>query len=184
MDHPTALTTGVDPDWQSLNEHRLPGIRRVAATSDSLPFSAQTYDLILASWILEHLPFPADTLQQVWRILKPGGAFIFITPNGRHPAAQLNRLLGRLAGLQNILVEQLYGRDRVDTFPTYYRANTRERLYQLANQAGLQLVDLVTVPDPTYLAFSPSMFRLARLIEDNISASRHIHLVGVMRRLE
>jgi SAM-dependent methyltransferase len=182
LDHPAAQMTGVDPDWLSLVQHRLPGIDRLAAISDALPFAPEQFDLILASWLLEHLPQPEQTLREVRRVLKPGGVAAFVTPNGRHPAARLNRILGRLAGVQDLLVETLYGRSREDAFPTFYRANTPDALRRLARHVGLELITLEVIPDPTYLAFTPSLFRLACLLEDNLPESRHIHLVGVLKR--
>ena len=182
LDHPPAQITGVDPDWLSLSQHRLHGIDRLAAISEDLPFTAGQFDVVIASWILEHLAQPEKTLTEIRRVLKPGGAAVFITPNGRHPAAQLNRILGRLESVQDVLVERLYGRDRQDTFLTFYRANTPADLRRLAERARLELVTLEVIPDPTYLAFTPSLFRLACLLEENLPASRHVHLVGVFRR--
>ena len=87
LGHPPALVTGVDPDWLSLAEHRLHGIKRVTSVSSSLPLRPQSFDVILASWLFEHLDQPGATFRQIFRVLKPGGVLIFIAPNGRHPVA-------------------------------------------------------------------------------------------------
>lgn len=182
LDHPPSLITGVDPDWLSLTEHRLASIDRAAASGARLPFRSESYDLILASWLFEHLPDPTGMLRQVHRILKPGGVILFITPNGRHPVAYLNRFLGRLAGVQSVIVRSLYGREGEDTFPTHYLANTTEQLADLCRETGLEQITLTAIPDPTYLAFTSGLFRLACLLEDNLPQSRYIHLVGVLKR--
>jgi len=182
LDHPPALMTGADADWLSLREHRLNSISRVATGGLSLPFGSQSFDLVLASWLFEHLPQPAETLSEVRRVLKPGGAIIFITPNGRHPVSYMNRLLGRLEGLQGVIVKQLYGREQEDTFTTYYRANTLKQISKLSLDAGLEQVVLTAIPDPTYLAFTERLFQLATMLEDNLPQSRYIHLVGLLRR--
>ena len=36
---------------------------------------------VVALHVVEHLPDPADTIRQVYRLLKPGGLFLFATPN-------------------------------------------------------------------------------------------------------
>jgi ubiquinone/menaquinone biosynthesis C-methylase UbiE len=174
--------TGADADWLSLREHRLNSISRVATGGLSLPFGSQSFDLVLASWLFEHLPQPAETLNEVRRVLKPGGAIIFITPNGRHPVSYMNRLLGRLEGLQGVIVKQIYGREQEDTFTTYYRANTLKQISKLSLDAGLEQVVLTAIPDPTYLAFTERLFQLATMLEDNLPQSRYIHLVGLLRR--
>ena len=181
LNQPLSQVVGIDPDWLSLREHRL-GLAGAVALSDDLPFVPETFDLVFASWVLEHLPRPFLTFRSIARVLKPGGVFIFITPNGRHPLALLNRTLGKLGRWQGKLVARLYGRSADDTFATYYRANSQNDLEQLATQSGLELSHLHTVPDPTYLAFNQLLFRLMTRFEDALPASRKIHLVGVLEK--
>lgn len=187
LDHPHSQFVGLDPDIVSLTEHRLAGgdtpLPRVAALNEQLPFRRSAFDMIFASWVLEHLRDPAASFQQIGGALKKGGVFAFITPNRRHPLVNLNRLVGSLANIQGALVAQLYGRDRSDTFPAYYRANTDGVLEKLAGDAGMRLAHLEMIADPTYLAFNPSLFGIASRIETRLDKSRHIHLVGMMERL-
>lgn len=44
--------------------------------------SNQTADAVLCVGALEHMPDKAAVLHQVYRVLKPGGAFVCLTPNG------------------------------------------------------------------------------------------------------
>jgi SAM-dependent methyltransferase len=172
---------GLDPDWRSLREHRL-ALPRVTAVSDGLPFATASFDLIFASWVLEHLADPAPTFAEMGRVLKPGGAFVFITPNGRHPLTLLNRGLGRFSRIQGYVVERFYGRAPTDTFPTFYRANSATTIQKLCQQNKLVLETLHAISDPTYLAFNQSLFRLMCQIEDKLPASRKLHLVGLARK--
>lgn len=181
LEHPLPLMVGVDPDWESLREHRL-ALGRAAAWSDGLPFAAGSFDVVCASWVLEHLERPLPTFAAVARVLRPGGVFVFITPNGRHPLALLNRMLGRLGRVQGALVERLYGRAAVDTFPTYYRANTVRDLVMLCQQSELELVRVTAVADPTYLAFNRLMYAASCRLETAVPPSRRLHLVGMVRK--
>ena len=45
-----------------------------------LPFAANTYDFLLCSHVLEHVPDDAKALQELYRILKPGGAGLIMAP--------------------------------------------------------------------------------------------------------
>lgn len=181
LDHPLPQMVGVDPDWLSLHEHRL-NLPRVAAQSEWLPFQGGSFDLVFASWVLEHLAEPARVFTAVSHTLKPGGAFVFITPNGRHPLTAFNRTLGRVGRVQGRLVDWLYGRAPDDTFPTFYRANAPSQIEELCQQSNLALELLHLIPDPTYLAFNPAMFRLMCLLEERLPTSRKLHLVGLARR--
>jgi SAM-dependent methyltransferase len=182
LDHPLNRAAGVDPDFVSVREHRLARLPRAAAASDGLPFAAGTFDLIYAAWLLEHLTQPAATFAEVSRLLRPDGAFVFITPNARHPLAWANRLAGRLGTLQGRLVSRLYGRAADDTFATRYEANRRETIDDLAASAGLRLASLRFVADPTYLALAPGLMALSEVLERRLSAERAVHLVGVLTK--
>jgi SAM-dependent methyltransferase len=182
LDHSLGGTVGIDPDFASVLAHRLPALPRLVGHSDRLPFAAGRFDLIYAAWLLEHLSTPAATFRQVARALRPGGVFIFITPNARHPLAWLNRLAGRLGQAQGRLVSGLYGRAADDTFPTAYRANTPEGLRQLTAAAGLTLDELILVADPTYVAFNRAAYHLACAVDEQLPESRHIHIVGLARK--
>lgn len=181
LEHPLPQMVGIDPDWESLRDHRL-ALPRAVAFSDRIPFAAASFDVVFASWLLEHLERPSDTFREIGRVLKPGGSFVFITPNGRHPLSALNRGLGRFARLQGRIVERFYGRVGADTFPTYYRANDMATLWQLCQPGGLHLAELHAIPDPTYLAFTPMLFRLMSWFEERLPEERGLHLVGVVRR--
>jgi SAM-dependent methyltransferase len=173
---------GVDPDIISLRQHRLPDLPRVAAMSEWLPLRSASIDLVFCSWLLEHLARPYHTFAEIARLLRPGGVFIFITPNARHPLALLNAALGRVAQVQSWLVSGLYGRAAEDAFPTAYRANTEEQITRLARSHGLHLEKLHTIPDPSYLAFHPLLFRLMVQVEERLPAERKLHLVGLLRK--
>ncbi|MEW5986111.1 MAG: class I SAM-dependent methyltransferase [Chloroflexota bacterium] len=181
--HPLHQMVGVDPDFASLVEHRLL-LPRAAGQTTALPFAPNCFDLILASWVLEHLAEPQRAWREIGRVLRPGGHLVFITPNRRHPLVQMNRLLGRVGWLQGRLVRRLYGRAAVDTFPAYYRANTAGGLVRLATTAGLQVMSVQTIADPTYWAWHLALFRLAGAVEAWLPAGWGIHLVGVMQKAE
>jgi SAM-dependent methyltransferase len=181
LGHPPELIAAVDPDHKSLYEHRL-GIPRFVGFSHHLPLAASQFDVVVASWVLEHLPNPAADFREIGRVLRPGGRFLFITPNKRHPLIGLNRGLARFRFVQERLVSGFYGRVAADTFPAYYRANTGAKLQQLAAQAGLALVNLHIVADPTYLIFHPALFRILCRWEEWLGEERGVHLVGVAAR--
>jgi SAM-dependent methyltransferase len=181
LHHPLSQTVGIDPDVGSLRQHRL-DLPRAAAFSHQIPFADRSFNVVVASWVLEHVARPSLVFAEISRVLQPDGVFVFITPNGRHPLTTLNREFGRFARLQGMIVEKLYGRNSDDTFPTYYRANTGTTLRQLSQENGLCLTQLHPIPDPTYLAFTPLLFRFMCWFEAHLSVDRHLHLVGVARR--
>ena len=171
-----AFPYGVDPDPISLREHRLPHLPRAVALADALPFRAASFDVILCSWLFEHLQAPQRAFSEFMRVLKPSGRIVFITPNANSLVEILNRLL---RPLQRYLVPRLYGRTEADTFPIYYRANTLNALRRLAERVGGTLEQVQRVPDPSYLAFTPFLFRLSCALA---KITPPVHLVGMIQK--
>ena len=176
------LAAGLDPDSPSLSEHRAPGMPAVRGVGERLPFAGSSFDLIVCVWVLEHLEEPQATLREVRRVLRPGGHFLFLTPNLRNPLMLLNRLGKALPRLQRRLVPRLYGREEADTFPVQYRANTVRALRELAGACGLEVAELRVVPDPTYLALNGFMFRASVLSERLMPKGWGVHLLGDLVR--
>ena len=179
LQNAVAYPIGIDPDIVSLQEHRLVDLPRTCATSNNLPFQSNQFDLVLCSWVLEHLSNPTQTFAEVVRVMKPNGVFIFITPNKNSIVVSLNRLV---KPLQRWLVPFLYGREETDTFPVVYQANTTQQLLKIRQQTGLKEINLYHISDPTYLAFHSVLFyvsiALSRILPKNMAE----HLVGVYRK--
>jgi SAM-dependent methyltransferase len=168
---------GVDRDWLSLAEHRMPTLPRIVATADHIPLKNASLDIVLSSWVLEHLPEPEQTFTEIARVLKNEGVFCFITPNKNSPVAWLNRIA---RPFQQFLVPLLYAREEDDTFPVVYRANAYGTIKKLAKHAGLDILRFHQINDPTYLAFHPLLFRLSVVLSNLLPPNMSEHYVGVL----
>jgi ubiquinone/menaquinone biosynthesis C-methylase UbiE len=171
-----AAATALDPDLPSLVEHRTPVVQRVCGLADSLPFANNSFDMITASWLLEHLAQPGIAFKEIHRVLDRNGRFVFLTPNFSHPLLIANYLL---RPVQRFLVPRLYSRAEADTFPVRYKINTPSRLNSVCERVGFAL-ELSFIADPTYTAFNDPLFNLSMLLEKLIPQPWKIHLVGVM----
>jgi 2-polyprenyl-3-methyl-5-hydroxy-6-metoxy-1,4-benzoquinol methylase len=56
--------------------------RRVVADGVTPPFRAESFDAIFSINVLEHVPNPAGFARACATLLKPGGLFLAVTPNG------------------------------------------------------------------------------------------------------
>ncbi len=173
-----AAATALDPDLPSLVEHRAPVVQRVCGFADSLPFANNSFDVITASWLLEHLAQPEIVFKEIRRVLDHGGKFIFLTPNFNHPLLIANYFL---RPIQRFLVPRLYSRAEADTFPVQYKVNTPSRLHRVCERVGFTL-ELSFIADPTYTAFNDPLFNLSVALEKMIPRSWKIHLVGVTKK--
>src|SRR5439155_12518373 len=93
---PDALITGFDYSQQMLQRarKRLPGRRasHVAADLTRLPYADASFDAIVCGWVLEHLPDPKMGLQELARVLEPGGKLLLMTTEDTFLGAWCSRL--------------------------------------------------------------------------------------------
>jgi SAM-dependent methyltransferase len=61
----------------------------VWGTAEQLPFKSDIFDLVIATEIIEHLRYPKQLLDEVYRILKVDGKWLMSTPN---VATLMNRM--------------------------------------------------------------------------------------------
>lgn len=133
---------GLDPDRGALRNHRAIKLL-VCGDGSQLPFGGGQFDLVTANMVVEHLADPVHQFREVARVLKLGGRFLFHTPNGTgYPTLMARSVPDAVRGAAARLFE---GRGEADRFPTYYRANTRLRIEQLAAATGFQVdrIDLI-----------------------------------------
>jgi len=149
------MAVGLDPDRQSLARHEVLKLR-VAGDAAKLPFEADSFDLVTANMVLEHVEEPASLFQEIARVLRPGGRFLVHTPNSHGYTTMLTRLVPPV--LRSGLAGLLQGRHVADVYPTFYRANESSVLGRLAASAGLEIERFEFVQtSPQLMAIAPLM---------------------------
>ena len=137
-----ARVTGIDLDRPSLRRHsRL--ANKVLGDLTRLPFAHDSFDLISANMVVEHLEDPRRWLGEIQRVLAERGTLIIHTPNRLHWAIMGARLLPD--ALKRWLAAKLEQRASEDVFKTYYRLNSPEAIREFAAGAGLEVVSLTLV---------------------------------------
>jgi SAM-dependent methyltransferase len=174
----------VDPAVRS-NAHLADA--RVLET-DRFPFADASLDACVSNYVLEHVADPRSHLSEINRILKPGGVYLFRTPNRYHYVSLVSqltphwfhkRVANRLRNLD----------DRApDPYPTYYRLNSRLAITRAAAHAGLRVRELRMVEkEPMYGMASRLLFVTFMLYERVVNSSPlfavfRVNVFGVLER--
>jgi SAM-dependent methyltransferase len=101
-----------------------------ADLSGSLPFPAGAFDLIYASFVVEHLEAPELAFREWRRVVRDDGAVLVVTPNMANPFMRLGASLPQRVRVE--LKRRGPGVAARDVFPSPYRANTVRALRRVA----------------------------------------------------
>ena len=170
---------GVDVDPDSLAEHRC--LRQLVRVDlAGLPFPSSSFDLVLCSWVLEHLAQPDAVFEELARVLHVGGHLVLLAPNAWNYVTLAQRLVpGRF---QHWLTRTVYARDDKDTFAVAYKANTRRALDGRLRNVGLVNEEFFFVGDPSYVAANDLLFGLAvaweKITDWGLLRNTKVHLVA------
>ncbi len=95
-------------------------------SAERLPYDDRTFDCVVSTWTLCTITDPGRALQEVGRVLKPGGKFLFLE-HGRSDDQKITRWQDRLNPVQNIIG---------------CGCNLNRRIDDLIAQAGLTITQL------------------------------------------
>jgi SAM-dependent methyltransferase len=125
-------------------------------------------DVVVSRSVMEHLQDPLQVYQEIFRVLRPGGSFVFLTPNLWDYSALISTVVPNK--FHSGIVRKVEGRDEEDTFPAFYRSNTAAAVKRLAGQSGFAVGSIRFLGQyPCYLMFNPVLFLIGTAYEKIIS---------------
>jgi SAM-dependent methyltransferase len=146
----------------------LEGIELHTCDLASIPVASGSVDLIISRSVLEHVTDPAKVYAEMHRLLRPGGRFIFLTPNLWDYGSLVARIIPNR--FHPWIVSHTEGRAEHDVFPVVYRTNTRAAVQCWARGGGFEVTSLRYLGQyPSYFMFNGALFLLATGYEKVIS---------------
>ena len=174
---------GIDADRPSLSKHRSIKLR-VAGNIGRLPWRDESFTLVTANMVVEHLDAPGAQFAEIARVLKPGGVFIMHTPNRRGYSTIAARLIPER--IKKRLVYLLEQREAADVFRTFYRANTREEIERLAGAAGFGVRRIRLIVSSAELVVVPPLVVLEllwiRLLMTSFLKSFRTTIIAILQK--
>jgi ubiquinone/menaquinone biosynthesis C-methylase UbiE len=123
-----------------VDERKDHSFRFQTVTSEILPFSEGSFDLVVSNHVIEHVDDQPAHLREAWRVLRAGGAVYLSTPNRytlNEPHFRLPFLSWLPAGMRDTYVQLTKRGDKFDVQPL-----SRSDLRTLAESANFTLVDI------------------------------------------
>lgn len=149
---------------------------RVVGDARALPFPDGSFDAVTSQWLIEHLASPPGFFREVFRVLKPGGWLLVVSNSLFCPLMFFNAVTSRK--LRDRLKRALLPREvEEDTFPTFYRANTRGTLRRMARRHRFREEEFVYANDLSFFIFNRCLFSFL-LFFDRLTA---LHVLRPLR---
>lgn len=125
-------------------------------------------DVVMCRSVMEHVTDPLAVYREMFRILKPGGRFIFLTGNAWDYSAVIARIIPNR--FHPWIVAKTEGREERDVFPVAYKTNTKRQVERLSVGSGLEIEAFSYHGQyPSYFMFNGALFLLATAYEKLIT---------------
>lgn len=135
----------------------------VIAIDEPLPFPDNSFDLIYADWVLEHVATPELFTSEISRLLKPGGWFCARTPNRWGITGFATNLIPNRLHSKILAILQP-SRQEIDVFPTCYKLNSLRVVRRYFSKTGWKHCSYITNAEPPYVQRSILAMRAIQLI--------------------
>ncbi len=131
------LGVELDPSLLAVARRRVARARVVSANAYHLPFPDNSFDKVIFTEVLEHIPDDAAAMDEVVRVMAPGALLALTTPHDNYPLLwdPINKILETLTG-RHIQTGPLAG-----IWANHVRLYSVEGLAGLAARSGLVVED-------------------------------------------
>lgn len=164
----------IEPSFLEHVREQAGGLQNLRLVTDDIVESAlepASFDVVLCSEVIEHIPEPAAVLATAHRLLRPGGSLVLSTPQARSPL----ELASKVAFLPGVIqvVRAIY---REPILPTgHISLLTAKQLRRLLDEQGLRVIahDLSGLYLPLVAELGGEAgLRLERRLEPRIAGGR------------
>lgn len=166
VDDPTRHNViGVDISDAEMRRNTTLNEQIVADAEAGIPLESEYTDLVVSRSTLEHFHNTQPVVQEMFRILKPGGSVILLFPSRFSPFSILNRIIPRKR-TNKLLSLLVPGSEGLLGFPAYYDHCSPREMRALCESVGFRIADMrVSYRQSSYFGFFVPLYLTIVLYE-------------------
>lgn len=136
------------------------GVELINGDLSKIDIASASVNLVMSRSVIEHVENPHAVYSEMYRVLKPGGRFVFLTANLWDYASLIARIVPNQ--WHPWVVSKTEGRAEEDVFPIQYRSNTHAAVRKWASASGFEVEKFEYLGQyPCYFMFNGPLFLLA-----------------------
>jgi SAM-dependent methyltransferase len=130
------------------------------ALMEDADLPAAHFDIAYSFMVMEHVANPTGFMSAVMRCLRPGGVYVFATPNRRHYFTRLASALHAI-GLDEVVLRAAVGKKRVDEYhyPVQYRFNDERQINRAAKTLECLAPEFIYLEESGPIGYFPKPAR-------------------------
>jgi SAM-dependent methyltransferase len=133
-------TVGLEFEFSRALEAKEKAANLVGGAGENLPFPSESFDLILSNEVIEHVIDDAKAVEEMVRVLLPGGRLILFCPNRWYPFETHGIFWRKEYRFGNKLFVNYLPRALRDKLAPHVRVYSRKDLQQLFNGLPVKFI--------------------------------------------
>lgn len=150
----------------------------VITPNGRLPFDDATFDVVVSSWVFEHIANPEVMAAELLRVTKPGGYICACTPNKAGYVSIMGRLVSSSKHVP-FLTKIQPERKSIDVFPTEYKLNSQKDIERYFGRNADVMIGR-TFSEPAYHFNNKMLYRIFytfhNLLPKSLCTTLHVYI--------
>lgn len=150
---------GIEPDESIITPPVFDEVQHCLFEDCSL--AANSTDFAYSSMVMEHVSEPDKFIQKLFKILKPGGCYFFVTVNDKHYFTKFARVFKKIKA-DTIMLKIAKGKEIVEEYhyPLQYKFNSTKIIHDITTKHGFDDPRFVFAEHRKTIEYFPGPFKL------------------------
>lgn len=162
---------GIDINLEDLDKNNSCD-KKIVGSVYNIPLPDSSIDIVYSDWVAEHIEYPEMMIKEIYRVLRPGGYYLFRTGNLCHYSYFISSVTPQW--FHKIFANKVRGLPEMSHEPhiSFYRFNSIFSISNIMKKCCFQKEALnIYELEPSYLMFSLPSFILGVIYERIVNSN-------------